>query len=60
MIKKVIVCDKCGGSCENEYMTIYRVKAKTDEVIGRGDICTECYKVMLIALKDSGRWKTWQ
>ena len=57
MFKKVIACDKCGETIMGEYLTVYRIDSVRDAVKGRGDICVKCYKIMLIALKDSGRWK---
>ena len=57
MLKKVIVCDKCGETITGEYLTVYRIDSGRDAVIGRGDICVKCYQIMLIALKDSGRWR---
>lgn len=48
MKQEIITCDNCGKECNN-YATIY--VSTTSGGTSRNDLCIDCYKVMLDALK---------
>lgn len=52
MIKSVVTCDKCKKPCSDRWFSVYIMKGgyHDGKVIGKEDICLECYTKMVSVL----------
>ena len=48
---ETMICDKCGNTCKGDYFSVYR-NSYDGIVLGKWDICENCYRLMLSAIED--------
>jgi len=48
---ETMICDKCGNTCKGDYFSVFR-NSDRGTVLGKCDICENCYRLMLSAIED--------